>query len=79
MTDPHVIGKGIYDAVNIIKKHYCENDEEKLIKALDETYIKMFISVKSHLMRYISSTLLPGSGKIKDMPYFVLIKGSDDN
>jgi len=37
----------------------------------------MYISVKSHLMRYIQSTLVPGSNKIKDMPYFVLVKGDD--
>ena len=74
LTDPDVIGKGIYDSINIIKQQYCENDEEKLIKALDDTYIKMYISVKSHLMRYIQSTLVPGSNKIKDMPYFTLVK-----
>jgi len=28
-------------------------------------------------MRYIQSTLVPGSNKIKDMPYFVLVKGDD--
>jgi len=34
----------------------------------------MYILVKSHLMKYISSTLVPGSNKIKDMPYFTLVK-----
>lgn len=78
MTDPSVIGHGIYDAINIIKHQYCENDEEQLIKALDDTYIKMYISLKSHLMRYIQSTLVPGSNKIKDMPYFTLVKVNDN-
>ena len=78
MTDPSVIGHGIYDAINIIKHQYCENDEEQLIKALDDTYIKMNIFIKSHLTKYISSTLVPGSNKIKDMPYFTLVK-VDDN
>ena len=78
MTDPSVVGQGIYDAVNIVKQQYCENDEEQLIKALDDTYIKMYIFVKSHLMKYISSTLVPGSNKIKDMPYFTLVKVNDN-
>ena len=77
-STPSVVGKGIYDAINIIKQQYCENDEEQLIKALDNTYIKMYISLKSHLMRYIQSTLVPGSNKIKDMPYFTLVKVNDN-
>ena len=77
LTEPSTVDRGIYDSINIVKQQYCENDEEKLIKALDDTYIKMYISVKSHLMRYIQSTLVPGSNKIKDMPYFVLVKGDD--
>lgn len=28
-------------------------------------------------MRYIQSTLIPGSNKIKDMPYFTLVKVDD--
>ena len=74
MSTPSVVSKGIYDAINLIKHQYCENDEEQLIKALDNTYIKMYIFVKSHLTKYISSTLVPGSNKIKDMPYFTLVK-----
>ena len=79
LTEPSTVGHGIYDSINIVKQQYCENDEEKLIKALDDTYIKMYISVKSHLMRYIQSTLVPGSNKIKDMPYFTLVKGDDNH
>ena len=74
LTTPSEIGQGIYNSINIVKQQYCENDEEQLIKALDDTYIKMYILVKSHLMKYISSTLVPGSNKIKDMPYFTLVK-----
>ena len=78
LTDPSVVGHGIYDAINIVKQQYCENDEEQLIKALDDIYIKMYILPKSHLMRYIQSTLVPGSNKIKDMPYFTLVKVNDN-
>ena len=28
-------------------------------------------------MKYIQSTLIPGSNKIKDMPYFTLVKVDD--
>ena len=78
MSTPSVVGKGIYDAINLVKHQYCENDEEQLIKALGDTYIKMNIFIKSHLTKYISSTLVPGSNKIKDMQYFTLVK-VDDN
>jgi hypothetical protein len=30
-------------------------------------------------MKYIQSTLIPGSNKIKDMPYFTLVKGDDNH
>ena len=79
LTTPSEIGQGIYNSINIVKQQYCENDEEQLIKALDDTYIKMYILVKSHLMKYIQSTLVPGSNKIKDMPYFTLVKVDENN
>jgi len=30
-------------------------------------------------MKYIQSTLVPGSNKIKDMPYFTLVKTNNEN
>lgn len=71
------IVNSIYDAFKQLKTRYCENDEDKFVQAINNLYFKLYIPKTSHLMRYISSTLIPGSNKIKDMPYFTLVKGDD--
>ena len=72
-----VIVNGVYDAFKQLKSKYCENDEDKFVQAINNLYFKLYIPQKSHLMRYIQSTLIPGSNKIKDMPYFTLVKVDD--
>ena len=74
-----VIVKSIYNAFEQLKKQYCENDEDKFVQAINNLYIKLYIPKTSHLTKYIQSTLVPGSNKIKDMPYFTLVKVNDEN
>lgn len=69
-----VIVNGVYDAFKQLKSKYCGNDEDKFVQAINNLYFKLYIPQKSHLMKYIQSTLIPGSNKIKDMPYFTLVK-----
>ena len=72
------IVNSIYEAFKQLKSKYCENDEDKFVQAINNLYFKIYIPKTSHLMRYIQSTLIPGSNKIKDMPYFTLVKVDDE-
>ena len=78
IVSPSIIVKSIYDAFKQLKSKYCENDEDKFVQAINNLYFKLYIPKTSHLMKYIQSTLVPGSNKIKDMSYFTLVK-TDDN
>lgn len=74
-----VIVKSIYDAFKQLKTQYCENDEDKFVQAINNLYFKLYIPKTCHLMKYIQSTLVPGSNKIKDIPYFTLVKTNNEN
>ena len=73
------IVNSIYESFKRLKTQYCENDEDKFVQAINNLYFKLYIPKTSHLMKYIQSTLIPGSNKIKDMPYFTLVKGGDNH
>ena len=79
IIQPSVLLKGVYDAFKRLKAQYCENDEDKFVQAINNLYFKLYISKTSYLMKYIQSTLVPGSNKIKDMPYFTLVKCDDEH
>lgn len=72
------INNTINEAIKIFKNEYCKNDEDKFVNAINELYIKIFIPKNSHLMKYIQSTIDPGSNKIKNISYLSLVKGNDD-
>lgn len=61
------------------KNNYCKGDEDTFVAAINNLYIKITMSKKSHLYKYIISTIDPGSNKIKNMPYITLVKADDNN
>lgn len=68
----------INDALKRFKESF-NADEEKVASSINDLYIKIYIPKESHLMKYIASTINPGSNKIQDKPYFSLLKGDGNN
>lgn len=67
----------ISDAIVKIKDLF-KNDEDKFVSSIDDIFIKLRIPRTSHFMKYIMSTIVPGSNRIKDMAYCQLMR-IDDN